>query len=172
MHTLLNQPSGLTRPQIEALAESLAGSANYQPGGDIAEVVENFGGKILIDTDPFEAKETQESIHINEDSTFVVNLPAATSIERDRFTIAHELGHYILHYLFLGKNKTGDRFKANRFGSGRLEWEANWFAASFLMPKGKYIESYRQNMGLHSLIASEFGVSVSASEVRAKNLNI
>lgn len=59
---------------------------------------------------------------------------AATSFRRRRFSIAHELGHWELHpnlnqgYLCTGKN-------LRDYGQSSEEAEANWFAATLLMPK-------------------------------------
>src|ERR1700755_157089 len=63
------------------------------------------------------------------------------SIERQRFTIAHEIGHYIYHRDLLGKG-TGDTlaYRAegteipNKHITATHERQANIFAANLLMP--------------------------------------
>lgn len=58
---------------------------------------------------------------------------------RERFTIAHELGHFFLHSnkpIFIDKNpKVMFRNNASSSGEQLQEKEANHFAAALLMPK-------------------------------------
>lgn len=98
------------------------------------------------------------SIFVHEKNSFDIVLPIFTSPIRDRFTIAHEIGHYFLHSL-AGERK----ICANREGSNLVEWEANWFAASFLMPR-YLIEEKTCND--ENMIAEAFGVSKDAAKYR------
>ena len=76
------------------------------------------------------------AIYVHGRGDFDIVLPQFTSPLRDRFTIGHELGHYFLH------SRQGERpLVAYRQGSGRLEWEANWFAAGLLMPKDEFLRA-------------------------------
>lgn len=55
---------------------------------------------------------------------------------RCRFTVAHELGHLFLHWSFPRPRLAPDAQKPNDPSpSGRVEKEANQFAAAFLMPR-------------------------------------
>ncbi|MGD8121172.1 ImmA/IrrE family metallo-endopeptidase [Vibrio sp. TRT 2004] len=97
---------------------------------------------------------------------------------RQRFTIAHELGHYYLHRHLLGKG-TGDN-RAYRSDGTRLdnldigqlqETEANAFAADLLMPK-ELIKLWRdQGLGFYE-IQNRLEVSESALSYRLQNLGI
>ncbi|MBA4300486.1 MAG: hypothetical protein C0433_10355 [Cyclobacterium sp.] len=62
-----------------------------------------------------------------------IGLESEQGKERMRFTIAHELGHYILHRNL--KSTFVDEVFARSGTSSQLEREANVFAASLLMPK-------------------------------------
>ena len=60
-------------------------------------------------------------------------------VNRRRFTIAHEIGHHVLHHDYLLRNVHVDTFVLNRDtssadGSDRREIQANAFAAELLMP--------------------------------------
>jgi Zn-dependent peptidase ImmA (M78 family) len=60
---------------------------------------------------------------------------------RQRFTIAHELGHYVIHHsdwhVNIGKSiKIYNRDSKSSSGEHLEEIEANQFAAELLMPKG------------------------------------
>lgn len=55
---------------------------------------------------------------------------------RARFTVAHEVGHLCLHWGFPRPRLTPEAQKPNDpSAKGRLEKEANQFAAAFLMPR-------------------------------------
>ena len=57
-------------------------------------MVAYIGGSIKIVKEPNEYEINGGSLVVNEDGSFVINLPPFTSPLRDNFTIAHELGHY------------------------------------------------------------------------------
>ncbi|MFM7620434.1 MAG: ImmA/IrrE family metallo-endopeptidase [Alphaproteobacteria bacterium] len=82
---------------------------------------------------------------------------------RNLFTVAHEIGHYILH------EGTRNRFdQYNKYTSDELtiEKEANNFAGELLMPKYKFESIFRELQGKTKKIADWFGVSQRAVEVR------
>ena len=53
---------------------------------------------------------------------------------RQRFTIAHELGHYLLHRDHIGDGITEDSLYRSEHISNALDVEANRFATDILMP--------------------------------------
>ncbi|MDS3871833.1 ImmA/IrrE family metallo-endopeptidase [Staphylococcus hominis] len=97
---------------------------------------------------------------------------------RRRFTIAHELGHYFLHF-----NDEDKEFKDSVFYRS-LEYndeeiEANEFAANLLMPEEEYKvfaenNAYNQESNTYDIekIAEYFIVSRQAAIYRGKNLNV
>lgn len=88
---------------------------------------------------------------------------------RKIFTVAHELGHYILHK---GTNNRYDEYHRYTPEERAREYEANDFAAKLLMPVNKFVESFHRNNGILLDIAYEFGVSVRQCEFRAFNLGL
>ncbi|HMH31020.1 MAG TPA: ImmA/IrrE family metallo-endopeptidase [Methylomirabilota bacterium] len=82
------------------------------------------------------------------------------------FTLAHEFGHYILH-----ENQEKFRLDLVDYGKGTVETmqesEANYFAASLLMPRGEFEEMLQLTNDTEK-IAAYFGVSVPAVEVRKR----
>ena len=102
-------------------------------------------------------------------------------INRQRFTIAHELGHYVdrilnsdIHY----KNQSMDemefidkRDSISKQGKDRAEIFANKFAASLLMPKDEIIKATHQKIDVATL-ASIFNVSTEAMYIRMRNLKL
>lgn len=166
--------SNLTKGQIFSLAESIANQLGFRPGDDIHKVVEAIGGSVEAKDTLTEDPEKSGSLYVSGPESFKIIIPAHTSLLRDRFTIAHELGHFVVHYLWKRKNGnlSADTMVALRKGSDRVEWEANWFAAAFLMPAQIFTESFRAAGNSLPEVAAKFGVSTSAAEVRAKQLGL
>ena len=84
---------------------------------------------------------------------------------RDRFTIAREIGHYLMHGIEnitlarLGNNKKVQAYEDP-------EWQANTFAAELLMPLNLI------NTNNATEISEKFGVSYSAAAIRVKKINM
>lgn len=89
---------------------------------------------------------------------------------RQRFTIAHEIAHYLLHRDFIGDG-IEDTILYRSTLSNPLEAEANRMAAQLLMPEAAVINSLRRNGGrakpeVASIMAEEFNVSEAAMRIR------
>lgn len=113
-------------------------------------------------------------------NTIVVNRDHYSN--RQRFTIAHELGHLILNHI-------GDLFvdREGRFmfrdansqsGIDKQEREANRFAAEILMPE-EFVIKALDKLDTEILededikkLADSFGVSAQAMAIRLANLNL
>lgn len=100
---------------------------------------------------------------------------------RRRFTIAHEIGHYLFHKggTFIDKG-TYARFRDQESGSGTIseEKQANHFAAVLLMPERWIKKAFQQHpfdpaddSSLHEL-AEAFQVSTQAMMFRLSNLGL
>ena len=149
-----------SREEIDKIGEDLFNEHGLEPGDDIVPILEKFGGSIeyLGMNDWFESADG--SISVEGEREFKIFVSDFTGLLRNRFTIAHELGHYILHSDY-GKHK----IKAARSGTGRVESEANYFAAGFLMPKKLFTQELEKSKEpLH--LASKFMVSIPAAEIR------
>lgn len=162
--------SNLSKAQVFAIAEDFARQFDYQPGGDLTNFIRRLGGRIVVEDTLLRDPEQSGSLFVESADNFTIVLPAHTGPARDRFTLAHELGHYVLHYLCDPK-QTG-RMMALRRGSDRIEWEANWFAAAFLMPADQFRTRYHESGGSLIDLASQFDVSLAATEIRARDLGL
>jgi Zn-dependent peptidase ImmA (M78 family) len=106
----------------------------------------------------------------------VVN--SAHPINRQRFTMAHEMGHHILHADYLARNvhvDTGVLRRDELSGEGIYSKEiaANAFAAELLMPRnqmGKFAALDLSDEIAVTKAAREFGVSATALTYRITNL--
>ena len=87
---------------------------------------------------------------------------------RQRFTVAHELGHYFLH------RDHGDFVDKALFRkelqSDRREYEANSFASRLLMPADDFKDVSAQFNSNVEQIAKQFGVSIAAAKFRADSI--
>jgi len=167
------QASGLRRESVHKLAEGIAKQLGYNPGDDLIPIVARLGGKISFQ-DAWEMDTaTSGSVRIDREGKFEIFLALHTGQSRDRFTIAHEIGHYILHYLWPKKHGHDvGPIEATRYGAGRVEYEANWFAAAFLMPADSFKQSFESANGDLSEVSSKFGVSMAAAKIRAQSLGL
>lgn len=87
---------------------------------------------------------------------------------RQRFTIAHELGHFLLHK---PSEKHVDVTFARRSGRrDRLEQEADLFAAELLMPESEVRKLIADGVTSLERLAAHFGVSAMAAKYRAESL--
>jgi predicted transcriptional regulator len=177
----LTIPSDAPRPlraykaAVYSYAERLSAQLGVSPGDPMDNVVARLGGKIVFRNPTSWDAGPPESMVVHAQNDFTIFLPSVTSLARDRFTIAHELGHLFLHYPQHSSSKPGIPMRATRWvdetdsEQQRAEWEANWFAAAFLMPTTLFREAWKNNV---MLAASRFGVSSKAAEIRAKDLRL
>ena len=103
--------------------------------------------KVIVSSEDLEDKVSGFLAVDDDNATIVVN--SNHHENRKRFTMAHELGHFVLHKgkmpLFLDTNLKFYRSAVHSEHSAEIEMEANAFAAELLMPKlliEKIIETY------------------------------
>lgn len=177
MSTLYKTPVGLgaSKAVVEEFAENIARAFDYKPGGSLEEFVANQGGKIVYGSTGEEDHESG-SIVARTVNDFTIYLSRNTSRLRDRFTVAHELGHLYLHLPTAKGGDEGAVMRATRWideadpAQRRAELEANWFAAAFLMPAEKFRDIYVSLGAAHA--KDVFDVSSAAIDIRASTLGL
>ena len=110
----------------------------------------------------------------------VIIVNAAHHPNRRRFTIAHELGHHMLHRAYLCDNVHVDkailkRDELSSDGTDRKEIQANAFAAELLMPEclmRRWSEIDINDEVTVNSLAKKLGVSPAALTYRFINLGI
>lgn len=158
-------PTPLSTAAIAAYAEKVGEHYQvYDDHGraDLDELIRILGGRVELAHD-------SESLHVRKPGDFTVFVPRMTSARRDRFTVAHELGHYFLHYIFPGQL---DERRFNRGASNVVETQANVFAASLLMPVDFFRKAWKGHGGDSWAVARQFDVSPNAADVRAQVLSL
>lgn len=158
-------PTKLTVQDIENLAVELrtCWGLGIGPLPNVIKLLESrgiavfeLGCEITSTVDAFSA-----SIRHGRPAIFIGNNGSAS---RSRFTVAHELGHLILH-----SNTT-----ELEPGHPKLEEQANRFAGAFLMPAASYAASARNKVTAEQLatIKPMWRSSVSAMLMRSYQLGI
>jgi Zn-dependent peptidase ImmA (M78 family) len=118
-------------------------------------------------------------VHRNVDGSAVIGVNSSESIQRQRFTIAHELGHLLLHadeQLHIDKNfPIGLRSGISGQAVDENEIEANQFAATLLMPSELIAEDIKPFVGKDVLVAirklaKKYIVSEQAMSIRLSAL--
>jgi Zn-dependent peptidase ImmA (M78 family) len=111
------------------------------------------------------------------DSGLAVIRVRGTQRPRDRFTMAHEIGHLMLHDFEKhgSRDASGRRLlfrdlHTGRPGGGRLEAQANAFAADLLMPFA-WLDEWGQHASWSTeRLAALFGVSKDAMAIRLDSM--
>ena len=113
---------------------------------------------------------------------FVIRIDKDKEKTRQRFSIAHELGHLFLHMKYPHEEwlalPVGVSYKRASGKYTMAEIEANEFAAAFLMPEDSFRNIAMKNInseGSHynlDKVAKHFNVSVCSASYRGINLGI
>ncbi len=133
-----------------------------QPISDLINILENIGILIIeIDNSNDKFSDFDGLSEVVNDIPLIVLLNNSDG-ERQRFTIAHELGHLVLNIKDQNLNE---------------EKMCNKFASNLLMPKDAVIKEFgisRNNISFYELRAfkKEYKVSMAATIYRLKELNI
>ena len=131
-------------------------------------IYDDYGSNTFDGLTMFESSTDEFYIHIN---TTRGNRPDSP---KGRFTLAHELGHYMLphHRLALMRGTMHPHGSVNYLldnNSWKIEREADDFAASLLMPIGQfdaYVKGKTFGFQLLYELARGFNVSLSAAALR------
>lgn len=83
----------------------------------------------------------QDTSYVDDDGCLHIFLPNMTPIQRDRHTIARELGHYYLHYRY---QRSRGCPPSTRFSHGRstANTQAEVFGSALLMPRTEFTQVY------------------------------
>lgn len=165
----IEDPLDLEDNKIEDLALKLRHywQLNNNPINNLAVIVENNGiicSSISLPS-RIDAFNFNFSLKHNMQKCIVIVYKKDSSYFRQRFDIAHELGHILLHS-FLDENEIQINHK-------KLENQANKFASAFLMPSNEFKYSIH-NLNFPSLIEAKklWGASLGAIIYRLKDLKL
>jgi Zn-dependent peptidase ImmA (M78 family) len=133
---------------------------------DIAALTKSLGIKMFFE--PMPGDNSGSLMKQKKTGNWIMTINSLHHPHRQRFTIAHEIGHRLKHGI------QRDAFTDTTFfrngDSNRMEAEANMFAAELLMPAEIFHKFVEETSAKVENIAELFQVSSMAVRIRAKQL--
>jgi Zn-dependent peptidase ImmA (M78 family) len=175
--------STTTYKKIETQASKiLKGERIDAPAVSIEKIARGLGVEVI----PYEMGNEISGILVINSGKGSIGFNPSQSRVRQRFTIAHELGHFMLHRntqkeLFVDKDFIVKFRSKKTYSRAEMlhESEANAFAAALLMPKDFILKELykKKNQDLTETelieeLAKTFDVSVLAMTYRLSDLNV
>jgi Zn-dependent peptidase ImmA (M78 family) len=170
-------PTNPTHAQKKA-AELLRSANVTRVPVPVEELAQRIGATIHLE--PFTG-ELYGMVHRNQDGTAVIGVNSLDAPTRRRFTIAHEIGHLVLHAdeaLHIDeRSPIGLRNEKSSWGNDPREIQANQFAAALLMPLEQLLRDVAMVKGNDieqavDFLARKYEVSPQAMSFRLGSLNI
>ena len=159
----------LTNDAIKQAAEKHLGEAPKFPV-EVVKIAKNLGYSVFHVNGDSDLKGAAGKVDHENKKIFV---KPSDPVQRQRFTIAHEIAHLVLHT----NNGKPMHFRCGHttgkvYGDSREEVEANKFAAMLLMPEDEFQKVWGQYNGSVDDVADWFNVSRLAASVRANTLGL
>ena len=147
-----------TPERAAGLTRSALGFEPSSPIGKLVRRLERNGVRVFVLTDEFP---DLDAFSIWVDDIPVIVLNAGRPGDRQRWNVAHELGHLVLH-------------RGHDAKQDDIETEANRFAAEFLTPRSAIQNELVApvTLTLLSQLKSRWGVSMKSLITRAKELGV
>ena len=147
----------------------------------VEEIAVKLGASVSYE--PFEGKGGVSGMLVRDKNRIVIGINSAHPLVRQRFSIAHEIGHLKMHQgsVFIDQTVRFNRDGRSSLATDTQEIQANQFAAALLMPAKLISDSIKKRVTkkpnlteseLVSELATEFRVSTQAMEFRLTNLGI
>lgn len=142
-----------------------------EPIQDIIYILEKNGIRITsTNTNTENVDAFSQRQDINGETNYIIVLGNDKgSATRRQFSVAHELGHIIMHDAFLELDCLSNEEQRE------IENQAHEFASAFLLPRKTFtrdISVYPTNLDYYIQLKKKWKVSISAMLVRANNLGI
>ena len=134
----------------------------------LGSIAEQLGVKVLLSTLPrgVSGKIAQEA------GEFVIRINRHEAKHRQRFTLAHELAHFLLHKdLIVAEGGWSENVLLRSGQPVNIEYEANRLASDLVIPSAALAEATREYSGpitseVIEDLARRFGVSTAAMEIK------
>lgn len=159
--------------QIEEIAkkvESLV-ECNDDKHIDVVAIARHLG--LQVDEVEFENRNISGMIEYQKKT---ISIESRDPFVRKRFSVAHEIGHYVLHHMLDNENKSEKEVSYRANVSSQTydpkEIEANHFAATLLMPENRVRDLWEYYCKNIDEVARILKVSVSALAFRLEYLGL
>lgn len=142
------------------------------PPIDLNKILLHIGINLL----PYSFPEKISAILLKENNMLVIGVNKTHHINRQRFSIAHEIGHYLLgHYkdIFVDMSEISEgRFDVSDTDHNKVqELEANFFAGELLMPATMLKKDFAKLRNVEE-IAKQYEVSKNALWIKLIKLKL
>lgn len=134
----------------------------------LGAIAKRLGVKVLLSTLP---RGTSGQIG-QENGDFVIRINRHEAKHRQRFTLAHELAHYLLHRdLIVAEGGWSENVLLRSGQPANVEYEANRLASDLVIPSAQLAEATAEYSGpmtpeVIEDLARRFGVSTTAMEIK------
>jgi len=147
---------------------------------DVRRIAEGEGAVVASE----QLERTISGLLLREGDARLIAVNSSHALRRQRFTIAHELGHMVLHpgkqYLVDSTVRVNFRDQLSSLASDTEEIQANAFAAELLMPRDlvlRHVARLRASQvgnpdRVVETLADQFDVSTEAMGYRLINLGV
>jgi Zn-dependent peptidase ImmA (M78 family) len=136
---------------------------------DLDGMAQAFGVQVLFDDDmPSDISGKIERLG----KSFQITINGRHAPRRRRFTLAHELAHFILHRDLIESGVVDNAMYRSATLSDDIERQANRFAADLLMPAALVQAAWRDGVRSYVEMASRFDVSEEAARIRMRDLRL
>ena len=140
---------------------------------DVFGVAEALGVQIQMD---LADEELSGALYRDNEAGPLIGVNGRHHKNRQRFTVAHEIGHLLLHDESVFVDRVFHRSRVSSEAIDPLEIEANGFAAALLMPEDLLLAQVDRERPLRSDtvedLARRFEVSAQAMAFRLENLRV
>lgn len=163
------------RKKIHNICKEIWDNHKLKPGFNLEKLL----NKINVNYAEESLSDNISAILVIKDDKKLITVNKGHHINRQRFSIAHEIGHLLLGHKKEIDVKTREaiyfRNEVSSLGIDNDEIEANYFAANLLMPEEQIFnhldkdKSFEENV---SIIAKSFTVSEAATTRRFINLGL
>lgn len=138
----------------------------------LGEIAKRLGVTVLLSTLP---RGTSGQIG-QEDGNFVIRINRHEAKHRQRFTLAHELAHYLLHRdKIVAEGGWSENVLLRSGQPANIEYEANRLASDLVIPSSQLSTAATEYAGpitseVIEDLARRFGVSTAAMEIKLQTV--
>lgn len=170
------EPTGLSVDAIEKIADHFRSAVaplardfdkdDATLGSDLHGLVKVFNCEVKVADQNDYQLDVHGTLEVRSQDNWTIYLANHTGPLQDRFTLAHELGHYVLHSMMGHKPIRASRTFNSAETPSLAEVEADAFAFALLMPRQEFQEAIKKYGRDPFLLSAEFEVEPAIAEMR------
>ncbi len=158
--------AGLSVGTIEMVANHFRKVVGDGSASDMHHLVGALKGKIKVVAPDERRLDIQGTLEVRSADDWTIYLAEQTGPLQDRFTLAHEIGHFVLHSKLGRTPLLAFRTFSSSEAPSIVEQEADAFALALLMPTDLVLEAIKVHGKDVSILSAEFGVTPAIAELR------